>query len=282
MLRLCLLILALQDQPLPDTRTFLSELRKTLQSDSALLGQYTYTEKETHLTLDSRGNTKKTETKVFQVFGGAERSQTYRRHISTNGVPLTEKEMAKQDREQKERIASESRKRQGQSEARRKQEKAKSDREDQEVIDDIFAMYDIQLVRREILEGIPVIQLTFKSRPGYKTKTRQAGIMKHIAGKAWIAEQDHQLAKLESEVMEPIAIGAGILAKVQKGSILSFERRKVNNEIWLPVKQEALINGRLLLFKGLNFRQVSEYSDHQKYSVDTILTFGDLPLKPKP
>jgi hypothetical protein len=107
-------------------------------------------------------------------------------------------------------------------------------------------------------------------------------ILQHIAGRAWISEDDHQLARLEAEVIEPISIGAGLLAKLQTGSTLRFERRKVNDEIWLPVRAEASISGRMLLLKGLNMREVTEFSDHQKYSVDTTITFGDAPLKSKP
>lgn len=285
MLQLCLLLLALlpqeQPRPLPDLKYFLEEFRKTLHSDRALLSQYTYTRKETQVTLDGKGKAKKTEINVYQVIHGAEQWQTYRRQITKDGVDLTEKELAKQDREQKDHIDKETRKHEGQPEAKRKQEKRKEDREEQQALDDVFAMYDIQLVRREMLDGIATILLTFKSRPGYKPKTSDGKILQHIAGRAWVAEEDHELAKLEPEVVDPISIGGGLLAKLQKGSTLAFERRKINNEIWLPVKAETVVNGRLL-FKGINLHEVTEYSEHKKYSVNTILKFGDAPLKPKP
>ena len=37
---------------------------------------------------------------------------------------------------------------------------------------------------------------------------------------------------------------------------------------------EITLNARLL-FKGFNIQQTVEYSDHKKYSVDTILKFPD-------
>ena len=287
MLQLCLLVLTFwaqqpsqPQQPLPEAAPFIAEFRKTLERDEKLLAQYTYTEKETEMSLDSKGRTKKSETNVYQVIHGDEEWKTYRRRISKNGVPLSEKDLEKQDRKKQERFAKEARKRAGQSEAKQQQEKAKSDREDRETTDDIFAMYDIRLVRREMLDGVSTILATFKSKPNYKAKTSDGKIMQHIAGRAWIAEEDHQLAKLEAEIVDPISIGAGLLAKLQKGSTLAFERRKINNEIWLPVKVEAVVNGRLLLLKGLNIHQVTEYSEHKKYSVDTVLTFGDKPLAP--
>jgi hypothetical protein len=269
-----------QEQPLPDPVTFIEDFRKMLHTDRALLGQYTYTQKETETTLDSKGKTTKTEINVYQVLRGAEEWKTYRRQIAKNGVPLTEKELEKQDRAEQERVDKETRKRASQSAERRQKEKAKEEREEREAIDEVFAVYDIQLLGRETLEGISTILVTFKEKPGYKPKTRDAKILQHIAGRAWIAEDDHELAKLEAEIIDPISIGAGLLAKVQKGSKVIFERRKINNEIWLPIRVDAVLNGRLFLLKGLNLHQLTEYSDHKKYTVDTILKFDELPSEP--
>jgi hypothetical protein len=64
---------------------------------------------------------------------------------------------------------------------------------------------------------------------------------------------------------------------VQKGSTVVMERRKINNEAWLPFRAEASINGKLLLLKGINIHELVEYSDYRKYTVDTILQFSDPP-----
>jgi len=253
----------------------MDDFRKTLHRDGTLLSQYTYTEKETKTVFDSNGKPTKTETNVYQVIRGAEEWQTYRRHISKNGVALTDNELEKQDREEQKRVEKEARKRANRSESKREQEKAKADQKEKELLDEVFAIYDVQLIGREEFDGITTVLVTFKVRPGYKPKSREGKILQHVAGRAWIAEDDHQMAKLEAEITDPISIGAGLLAKVQKGSKLTFERRKINKEIWLPVRVDASLNGRLLLLKGINMREVTEYSDHKKYTVDTQLKFGE-------
>jgi hypothetical protein len=265
-----------QEKPLPDTASFISEFRKTLHSDDKLLSQYTYTEKETSNTLDSKGNVKKSEINVYQVFNAEEDWKSYRRQIVKNGVSVSEKELEKKDREEKERVEKETNKRGKQSEAERQKEKAKSDREEQEILDDVFAEYDLQLVRREILNGISTILVTFTPKADFKPKTKEGKNLQHIGGRAWIAEDDHELARLEAEIVDPISIGAGILAKLNKGSTLAFERRKINGEIWLPVKEEATLNAKVLMLKGFNLREVSEYSEHKKFGVDVQLIFGDV------
>ena len=105
--------------------------------------------------------------------------------------------------------------------------------------------------------------------------------MQHVAGRAWIDEEDHQVARVEVEVIDPISIGLGILAKLQKGASIVAERQKFNDEIWLPMRTEITLNGRVLLLKGFNIRLINEYSEHKKYTVDTILKFSDVE-DPKP
>jgi hypothetical protein len=280
MLPIFLLFLTLwsqeQDKPLPDQSTFMEAFRKTLHTPDKLLSQYTYTEKETENKLDSSGKIGSSETNVYQVINGAEDWQSYRRHISKNGKPLSDKELEEQDRKERERVDKETRKRAGWSEARRQQEKAKAEKEERESTDDIFATFDYQLVRREMLNGVSTILVNFTPKKNYKPKTGDAKELQHVQGRFWIAENDHQLVKLEAEVMDAISIGFGLLAKVQKGSTLTFELQKINDEIWLPVRGELSLNGRLLLLKRLNVDVVVEFSDHKKFNVDTIFDFHEV------
>ena len=269
-------------KPLPEPGPFFAEFRKTLRSDQTLLRQYTYTDKETHITLDSNGHAKATEVSVYQILHGDRLEDRYRRLISKNGVPVSEQELTKRDRQEEERETKAQEKNDRESDQRRQTDKEKEDRKEQEIMDDIFAMYQVQMLNREPVGDVSTILITFAPKPNYKPRTSEGKMLQHISGRAWISEQDHELAKLETQVNDPISIGAGILAKLQRGSTLNFERRKINNEIWLPVKVEVNLNARLLLFKGFNFRQIDEYSDHKKYTVDTILKFGDIPPKPIP
>src|SRR3989442_5812727 len=102
MLRVGLLLLALafqnQPKPLPELQSFLTELRESLHSNDSLLSNYTYTEKNTYIDLDSNNKPKKTTVNVFQVFPGSCERPEYRRQILKNGVPVSEKELAKNDK----------------------------------------------------------------------------------------------------------------------------------------------------------------------------------------
>jgi hypothetical protein len=263
-----------QDRPLPDKATFIEEFRKQLSTPDQLLSQYTYTYKETEITLDSAGKPKKTETDVYQVVHGAERWETYERQIVKKGKPVSEVELEKQDRKERQRVEKERSKRARWSEEKRRREKAKTEEEERKTNDDVFASFNYDLVRRDILHGRPAILVNFKPNKLYRPKTGEAKQLQHVAGRIWISESDHQLAKLEAEVVEPIKFGAGILAKLQKGSTVQFELQKINDEIWLPVRGEILYDARVLMLKGMKGRVIVEFSDHRKFNVDTNLQFN--------
>src|SRR5690242_20157126 len=93
-----------EPKPMPNKDSFLAEFRKTLHSDDNLQRQYTYTQKETETTLDGKGIAKKSEVNVYQVIQGAEDWQSYQRQTVKNGVPVSQQELEKRDREEKERV----------------------------------------------------------------------------------------------------------------------------------------------------------------------------------
>jgi hypothetical protein len=279
MLSTCLLavLFFVQDQPkpLPELKPFLAELRKNLHSDGLLLSQYTYTEKRTVIRLDSNQKPQKTEVNVFEVTPGSPDRVGYRRQIVKDGKPLSQAELKKQDQEFQKRSQDEQRKISQRSPAEREKARADRLRHEEMVLDDVFGTYKTEIVGREDLRGRSVIQLKFTPQDGYKPKTDEGQRMPHVAGRAWVSEEDHQISRVELNIIDPISIGF-VLAKLQKGSSITAEREKFNDEIWLPVKNEVTINARVLLLKGFNLRVVTEYSDHKKFSVDTILKFPDL------
>jgi hypothetical protein len=280
MFSLCLIAAFLlaedQPKPLPELKSFLEEVRKTLHTDRHLLSQYTYTEKRTSMVLDSTKTPKKTDVSVFEVFPGSPERAGYRRRIVKDGMPLSPEELRKEDQDLQKRIEAAQRKRNQITPAERERNQAERLRREERIINDAFGVYEVEMAGRENIDGRPAILLRFRPRLTYKPTTFEGRNMQHVAGRAWFDEQDHQVARIELEVIDPISIGLGILVKLQKGASIISERRKFNNEIWLPVKTEVTLNARVLLVKGFNIRQIIEYSEHKKYTVDTILKFSDV------
>ena len=221
-------------QSLPDSDTFISEFRKTLRSDDELLQNYAYTEKVTRTEIDRSGKPKSSDIHVYQVF--PDHGQLYRRLISKNGVPPSP------DQEMMKPVAP---------------------RDDSKIRDELFEIYDIQLERREPIEHSSAIVLSFRPRPGFKPQSKLASFLTHVSGRAWVNEPDHQLMRVEAEVVDPVSYG-WILGSLEEGTRLIAERQKVENGAWLPVKLDIQKSQRVLL-KGVQMHEVHEYSEHRKF-----------------
>jgi len=249
---------------LPDTRKFLAEVRERLHTDDFLLDQYTFTERQTERRLDGNGKVTKVTTASYEVYPSAEPGHTYRKLVERDGKVLPVDDLAREDRKQAEKEA--------RAAARSPEVQAERRRKEAEAVDEIFRLYDIRIVGREMLDGRSAILATFTSRPGLETSTRPGKILKKFSGKAWIDEADRQLVRVEAELTDDLSFGFGILAKLRKGARAEMQRRKVNDEIWLPSEVHFIGHARLFLVKGLNVDTLSQYSDYKKFTVETETT----------
>jgi hypothetical protein len=277
------------EKPLPELKTFLNEfqvkrpgLNKALGAwglaDIKFRSKYTYTEICTTYSLDSSGKIKSEDRNVYEVIPDSGPLALYRRQIVKDGVPLTEKQLAKQDREFKEQNQERTEQIQKASEKANAKPKPPKDAPPPQPkpapVSIFMTVFDFEIVRRESLAGYPAILLNFKPKAGVKSDDQMGRFLVHMQGKAWVFEADYELIKVEVEVFEPISFGAGVLAKVQKGSKASMEWRKINDEIWLPYHREATASIRILLLKGWHESVVTEFTNFKKYVVDTELKFG--------
>jgi hypothetical protein len=97
--------------------------------------------------------------------------------------------------------------------------------------------------------------------------------MRHFSVRAWISEADHELVKLEAEAVDNVSFGFGVLARLHKGAHLSFLRRKVNDEAWLPAVATYQGSARVGLLWTLRRSGTSEYSGYRKFTVGTEQTY---------
>jgi hypothetical protein len=247
--------------PLPEARAFLAEVRARLHTDDFLLDQYTFTEKQTQRRLDGKGKVTKVTTASYEVYPSAEPGHTYRRLVERDGKALPMDDLAREDVKQQEKEA--------RAAARSPEVQAERRRKEAQAVEELFRLYDIRIVGRETLEGRGAILVTFSPRPGVETATKPGKILKKFSGRAWIDEADRQLVRVEAELTDDLSFGFGILAKLKKGARAEMQRRKVNDEIWLPSEAHFVGNARLFLVKGLHVDALSQYSDYQKFTVAT-------------
>lgn len=267
--------------PLPDLQEFLKGVRAHLASDRLLQSQYTYTLKETEIQLDKKGNPRKTDVAVYEVYPSLEEGGAYRRCISNNGMPVPPEELEKQDRAHEKQMAKRMAKRRAKLDkggadevAHRVREEADARRRERAIIDELMQLYRITMVGRERINGVSTIALDFQPRREHKPRLRETKILARVGGRAWFCERDYELVRVEAEVINTLSFGMGILARVNRGTRMVFVRRRINDEVWLPAEAQITVNARLLLLKGMRVRVESEFSDYRKFQVESSVKYG--------
>jgi hypothetical protein len=267
-----------QNRPLPDFDTFAAQVKAHLATDEERQSGYMFIERRTEQKLDGSGRPKDESVKVFEVYPGLPGENRYRRLIEEDGKPVPQLKLAQRDRERQKEVESYTRKISTSAERQKEmREREKERRQYSAAVDDLFRIYDIHMVRRESIEGHDTIFATLMPKEGVKPQTDDGKVMRHFKARAWISESDYELVRVEIEAIDDLAFGLGLLARVHKGTVASFQRLKVNNEIWLPEQVTWTASARVLLLKRLRLRGTAEFSGYRKFTVDTSTTYSTPP-----
>jgi hypothetical protein len=263
-----------QERPLPEAKVFLTRARAHLKTDRELLSQYTYRERETKVHLSKFGKLTTGPVHVYEVYPGVDPDDTYRRLIEVDGKPRDPVELDKDDRRRQKHVLDEldKRRREDPSERQTRLEReAKAHHQDEDTLDDLLRVYQFTLVERQTIDGHPVIVIDFVPRPNAAPKTSDGKDMTKVKGRAWVAEDDYQIARVSVEVIKDFSVG-WFVGRLYAGTTASYERRKINNEIWLPRQLRINATGRALVRK-FHIDTVTDYSDYRKFSVQTDTEF---------
>jgi hypothetical protein len=277
------------DAPLPDVKAILDKVKSRIRLDRELQSQYTYLEKRSDVKLSKLGKVTVGPARTFEVYPSAKPGRTYKRLVEIDGKRLDAAELERRDTAHRQHLLDmieQEKNETPQMRAKREQQEAKDLREQRELIDDAFAIFEVKLTGREMLEGQRVIAATLTPRQNVQTKSDEGKWMKRFKGRAWVSDDDWQVAKVEMEALDDISIGWGLVGRVHQGSKFTFTRTKVNGEVWLPVQMKFEASGRTLLFRKFQIFTVTSYSDYKKFNVDTSVTFDqpktDSPQPPQP
>jgi hypothetical protein len=267
-----------QERPLPDYDSFAAQVKTHLATDEERQSGYMFLERRTEQRLDGSGKVNHESVKVFEVYPGLPGEERYQRLIEEDGKPVPSAKLAQRDRDRQKEVESYA-KRIASTSGRQKetQNLEKERRHYNEAIDDIFRVYDITMVRREPIDGHDTIFATLTPKPNAKPQTKDGDIMRHFKARAWISESDYELVRVEIEAVDTLSFGLGLLARVDRGTTASYERRKVNNEVWLPARVTWTAAARVLLLKRLRLRGIAEFSGYRKFTVDTSTTYATPP-----
>jgi len=261
---------------LPDPETFLEKVQENLRSDYLLQSRYTFNVRQSKFEPDKDGKPEAVEVNEYEVYPSLDPEYIYRRNISKNGRPLSAEDISKQDLEHEKKLKDLEKKlekedidiktyRLEMEESRRLKEKR--------IIGELTRLWDISITGRDTIEGRQAIGIEFKPRPDYEPSDQETKILSKLAGRAWFCEQDYQLMRAETEFVDDLNFGWGLLARLHKGTSIVLERRYINNEIWMPAEVRVEGTARMLLLKKIRIHSVNEFYNYKKYSVTSSLSF---------
>jgi hypothetical protein len=226
---------------------------------------YTYLQREEEHRLDSHGKEKWLETRDFEImmlYG-----QQVRRLIARNDKPLSAEEAAKEEKKIREVM----RKREQETLEQREKRLQKEVREREEArafVREIADAYTFRLAGTETRDGRETYVIDADPRPGFQPHLKDAKYLPKFRGRIWVDSAETQWVKADIEAIETVSWGL-FLARFHKGSRISIELTRVNDEVWLPKSVSLKLSARLALLKSFNVIEDVSYRDYKKFRSDT-------------
>ncbi len=241
----------ISNEKLPDIRAFLDEVSNNQAKVEKSLENYSYVEEITERETDKKGNTRIKKIEKYEI--STYKGQEIQRLIARNGQNLSDKEQQKQDSKV-------------QKEVERIEKNSNAD--PQPKIGEVLKASNLINPRRELFKNREVIVFDFVPNPNFVSNDPNSQLFKALSGTFWIDEKDKQVARLEAKFNENLKISGGLGIKIKKGSYLTVEQERFDDEVWLPMFSDANIVIKYFFVMGLKLNQLSKYSNYKKFNAD--------------
>ena len=252
------------NEPLPDIKSLLDEIRVNADKVNDILENYSYTELRIDRERDAAGNlVEKTSEKRLLTFYKGYRIN---RLIEKNGKPLSPSDQENEDKDAQKQVAEIEKK----AAAKEKREVASGavgqpKGEGQRItIADALKGSLLTNPRRERFKGRDVIVFDYEPNPTFKPQTRNEKLFALCTGAVWVDSATKQVVRLEAVLSKS---AGNFLAKAKSGASFTIDNELINNEIWLP--SQADINLQIkILFAGININNLIKYGDYRRFETE--------------
>ena len=259
----------ISNEPLPDIKGLLDEIRANAEKVDEILENYSFTELRIDRESDKAGNLieKSSEKKLLTFFKGYRIS----RLIEKNGKPLSPSDQDKEDRDVQKQVT-EIEKRIAEKERKQIINRdtssgtgGKPNGEGQRItIADALKGSLLTNPRRERFKGIDVIVFDYEPNPAFKPQTRNEKLFALCNGAVWVDSKTKQVVRLDAVLTKSVG---NFIGKAKQGASFSLENELINNEIWLPSQADINLSIKIL-FAGININNLIKYGDYSKARVE--------------
>ncbi len=243
-------------KPLPDPAALMKEVQAHQQKMDELRENYTYHRTVRTEELNGKGAVTKITTREDEVF--FVNGHQIRRRINKDGKPLSEAE-EKKEQERVRKLTVEF----------SKKSPSFGGGGGVSMVGTILAVAEISNPRRTEIKGRPTLTFDFKGNPKAEAHGMEANGAKKVLGTVWIDEADRQVARLEVEFYDNFRIGGGLLASVQKGTVMRFEQSPVGEGLWMQTAHDRHMNVRVVTKSMQENTQIKNF-DFKRFNVDAV------------
>jgi len=254
--------------PGPDGKLSADQMHRLFQdvADKDLQNQkqardYTYIARQVENKLDGKGETKSTEVKTYEVleiYG-----EPVQRLIAKNDKPLDDKQAAKEEKKVQKII--DKRKNESENDRQKREQKQEKEREDgRKFVREVADAYNFTLLGTELVGDREAWVFQGEPRPGFEPHMKESKFLSKFHGRVWIDKSDLQMAKLDVEAIDNVAVG-WVLARIHKGTRFMIEQTRVNEEVWLPRYLTFKVDARIALLMGFKMDGEESFHDYKKF-----------------
>ena len=224
--------------PLPDEDLFFADVRDNMARANREQHKYAYKERRTELHTNPFGRLGTGDVHLYDVTPGSTPTVTFRKLLEKNGKPVADSKPERQER----RLRTSSR----------------------SAVEDTVATLRFTIDRRESSGGRTQIVVRFEPRPEAEPETREGKLAKSFKGFIWVDEAQRDVTRVEATAIDDLSYGFGIVARLNKGSVVTLKREQVDEEIWLPTAIRFKGDGRAMLVRRLSIDFAIDWFDYRK------------------
>jgi len=234
---------------------------------------YTYVERDVEKQMGGDGQVKSTELKTYEIvdiYG-----EQVRRLIEKDDKPLDPKEAAKEE-ERIQKIIDKHKNESDDDRRKRLEKETKQREEGRKFVSEVADSHDFKLIGTELIGGREAWVIDGDPRPNYEPQDKGAKFVSKFRGRLWIDKEELQLSKMDIEAVDTVSVG-WFLARIHKGTRVTYEQLRVNDEIWLPGHLTYKFDARVALLKGFNVDGEQTYRDYKKFRTSSkIVGVGEV------
>jgi hypothetical protein len=234
-----------------DSASILKRYDEAQKRNAERANRYTYVEDSDYFKYDKTGQAKKDRSETSEVI--FVEGESYKRLIARNGKPLDSREAAKEE------------KKMNQTAEQRRKERHSGPHDHTEYVgsDDLRTLCDNRLVGEEEIHGRKAWVIEFTPKKDHVPANQHEKDVFTMQTKIWVDQAENVELKFAM-----LVVGDGSLMK--RGSTMTFEFAKINDDAWLPVS--LVFDFRL---QKDWVRQESRDSNFRKFDVESTITVDD-------